>query len=84
MRIETIASNRCASPDGFWYDQPEDELAAVLAGSGVIDFDIDGRVETLALNAYECVIIPKHTLHRVTKTSEDCLWLCAFVDAAKE
>ena len=36
VRVEKIVSYGQVSPEGFWYDQPEDEWVSVLEGSAVL------------------------------------------------
>lgn len=77
LRIERIVSHGQASPDGFWYDQEEDEWVTVLAGSGTIEFS-DGRCITLGAGDY--LDIPAHCRHRVQSTApaETTIWLAVF------
>lgn len=39
VRIERIVSTGQASPEGFWYEQEEDEWVAVLKGEAVLRFE---------------------------------------------
>jgi cupin 2 domain-containing protein len=73
-RVVRTISNTASSPEGFWYDQKEDETVFVLAGWGKITFE----TETVTLNAGEGVFIPKGRRHRVAGTSEGCVWLCVY------
>ena len=41
VRIERIVSRGHASPEGFWYDQNDNEWVAVLAGSAALRFEGD-------------------------------------------
>jgi len=74
FRIERIISHGGASPDGFWYDQTEDEWVLLLAGTAELSF-ADGR--RIALFPGDCLLIPGHTRHRVEKTDQerDTIWL---------
>lgn len=45
--LKHILSGSHASPEGFWYDQPDDEWALLLAGSAVLEFEA-GVVEMSA------------------------------------
>lgn len=76
VRVERIVSRGQASPDGFWYDEAEDEWVCLLSGSAVIGFE-NG---SLTLSAGDCVLIFAHTRHRVERTgaSPPCVWLCVF------
>lgn len=75
-RGESVVSAAARSPDGFWYDQDEQEWVAVLEGWATLAFP-SGQ---LILRAGECVTIPAHLRHRVEETSADppCRWLCVF------
>jgi cupin 2 domain-containing protein len=73
-RIERIISRGHASPDGFWYDQENDEWVIVLSGSAVLDFE-DGRQVRMSPGDY--VNIPARKRHRVVSTDaeNDTVWL---------
>ena len=75
-RIERIVSWGQRSPDGFWYDQTEDEWVSVLAGHARLRFSD----RELTLSAGDSLLIPAHRRHRVEETSADppCVWLCVF------
>ena len=77
IRIERIISTGQASPDGFWYNQNDDEWVLLLQGEADISFD-DGTTTTLKAGEY--IFIPAHKKHRVEKTSINpaCIWLCVF------
>jgi cupin 2 domain-containing protein len=76
VRIERIASTGHKSPEGFWYDQSENELAMVLKGAAKLQFE-DGVVE---LRAGDWIDIPAHQKHRVAWTTldEPTIWLAVF------
>ena len=74
FRVERIVSNRASSPDGFWYDQEEDEKVWVLQGEAQIEFE----GEVAFLKKGDGLLIKRHVLHRVRRTSEDCVWLAIF------
>ena len=71
-RIERIVSSSHASPEGFWYDQADDEWVVVLKGSATVEFD-PGGAKPMA--AGDHLLIPRHTRHRVTETSPCTVWL---------
>ena len=75
VRIERIVSTGQASPEGFWYDQPEDEFVLLLAGSATLQFEEDDR--RLELVPGDWVEIPAHLRHRVERTDPDIttVWL---------
>jgi cupin 2 domain-containing protein len=72
LKIERITSHGQASPDGFWYDQSNDEWVMLVQGDAILEFE-DGR--RLELRAGDCQFIAKHVRHRVAHTSMDTLWL---------
>ena len=55
LRIERIVSFGQASPEGFWYDQPQGEWVAVLAGAARLRFEDEPSARTL---------MPGHHVHR--------------------
>src|SRR5258708_3192840 len=75
VRIERIVSTGQASPQGFWYDQAEDEFVVLLAGSATLPFEQDDR--RLRLTTGDWVEIPAHVRHRVERTGADIatVWL---------
>lgn len=74
VRIERIVSTGHASPEGFWYDQPQREFVLVVKGRARLEF-ADG--ESLELEAGGWADIPAHRRHRVawTKPDEPTVWL---------
>lgn len=77
VRIERIVSSGQVSPDGFWYDQDEDEWVTVLQGEGRIQYP-DGEEVRLLQGDY--LLLPAGKRHRVsyTSTTPPCIWLCVF------
>ncbi|MDY0042271.1 MAG: cupin domain-containing protein [Desulforhabdus sp.] len=75
VRIERIVSNGHSSPEGFWYDQEQDEWVMVLKGSAGLLFE--GSDEVLKLNSGDWIDIPAHKRHRVewTDSGEKTIWL---------
>ncbi|HRF58192.1 MAG TPA: cupin domain-containing protein [Campylobacterales bacterium] len=76
-RIERIVSYGQSSPDGFWYDQDEDEWVAVIEGGAEILFEREQA--PVALGKGGTLFIPAHTKHRVTKTANPTIWLAVFM-----
>lgn len=74
VRIERIVSTGHASPEGFWYDQPDREFVMVVKGSARLEF-ADG--ESVDLEAGGWADIPAHRRHRVAWTTPDepTVWL---------
>lgn len=78
VRIERIISQGQVSPEGYWYDQDEDEWVMVVQGAARIQFDDDSIME---LKQGDYHLIPAHKKHRVTYTSSTpvCIWLAVFI-----
>ena len=76
IRIERIVSTGQISPEGFWYDQEEDEWTLLIMGEAELRF----KDKIIKMVAGDSVFIPAHTLHRVEKTSIEppCIWICVF------
>ncbi|MBR0567179.1 cupin domain-containing protein [Azoarcus sp. L1K30] len=74
--IERIVSHGCASPPGFWYDQPDDEWVMVVRGRAELVFD-DGRSMSMAPGDW--VTIPARCRHRVDATTPDTIWLAVHI-----
>lgn len=77
VRIERIVSTGQRTPDGYWYDQEENEWVMVVAGNATLEFD-DGLKRDLSAGDY--VNIPAHAKHRVAWTDphETTIWLAVF------
>jgi len=76
VRIERIVSAGHASPEGFWYDQEQDEWVLLVSGSATLEFEH----ETVALNPGDYLLIPAHRRHRVANTAltGPTVWLAVF------
>jgi cupin 2 domain-containing protein len=75
LRVERIVSHGHASPEGFWYDQEDNEWVLVLRGRARLRLaDADSPIE-LAPGDY--LAIPPHRRHRVEWTTPDepTVWL---------
>lgn len=77
VRIERIVSTGHRSPDGFWYDQAENEWVVVLKGEAVLTFEGERQ---LKMQSGDHVLIPARRKHRVESTSPDepTVWLAVF------
>ena len=78
VRIERIVSHGHTSPEGFWYDQDQDEFILLLKGKAELEFsDPD---ETIMLVEGDSLIIPAHQRHRVswTKPEKETIWLVVY------
>lgn len=76
LRIERIVSFGQKSPDGFWYEQTENEWILLLEGTAQLRM----KDQIFDLSAGDYVNIPAGTLHRVERTDEDrrTVWLAVF------
>ncbi|MDO9585033.1 MAG: cupin domain-containing protein [Syntrophales bacterium] len=75
VKIERILSRGHRSPDGFWYDQEQNEWALLLKGRTRLSFE--GQADTVLLTAGDYINIPAHVRHRVawTAVDEETVWL---------
>lgn len=74
FRLERVVSKGHVTPKGQWCQEPFDKWVAVIEGQGEIMYE-DMSVDLLCSGDY--VLIPAHTRHRVTMTSQspECVWL---------
>jgi cupin 2 domain-containing protein len=79
VRLERIVSHGHASPEGFWYDQPDDEWILILHGAARLQLE-DGDI---TLRPGDYLNIPAHRKHRVAWTSPDepTVWLAVWYTA---
>ena len=77
VRIERIVSHGECSPEGFWYDQKEDEWVVVLSGAARLAFD---NGEEVALEPGGYCHLPARCRHRVawTDPGQPTVWLAFF------
>lgn len=77
IRIERIVSMGQASPEGFWYDQEENEWVCLIEGNAILEFE-DGALTRLSKG--DTLFIPAHQKHRVKSTSKSAptVWLAVF------
>jgi len=75
FRIERIVSQGQASPEGFWYDQEQNEWIILLKGRAGLLFE--GSDHIVDLKAGDYLNIPAHLKHRVQWTDPSCktIWL---------
>jgi len=75
FRIERIISNGHCSPEGFWYDQDDNEWVILLKGSAVLRFENDD--ESITLKSGDYIQIDKNMRHRVESTDpeQETIWL---------
>ena len=78
VRIERIVSHGHASPDDYWYDQPQHEWVIVLKGAARLRFED----EIIEMMSGDSVNIPARKKHRVEWTTPDepTIWLVVFYE----
>lgn len=78
VKIERIVSKGHASPDGFWYDQEQNEFVLVVQGSACLK--IEGEDDIISLEAGDYLNIKSHVRHRVEWTDPACetIWLAVY------
>jgi cupin 2 domain-containing protein len=72
LKVERISSHGRASPEGFWYDQAQEEWVLLVRGEAVLQ--VEGQAD-LRLKKGDHLHIPAHVRHRVSSVSDDALWL---------
>ena len=76
VRVERIVSFGQGSPEGFWYDQPENEWVLLIEGSAQLRLDD----KLINMTSGDYLNIPARMRHRVEKTAENrrTVWLTVF------
>jgi len=82
VRIERIVSRGQASPEGFWYDQKENEWVVLLSGAARLRFEEGAREVTLEPGDH--LTIPAGARHRVewTDPHAETVWIAVFYPAS--
>jgi len=77
-RLERIHSCRASSPEGFWYDQSEQEWVLLLRGSAKMEFEDEAEPRDLCVG--DSLLIAPHRRHRLLTTDPDpgTVWLALF------
>lgn len=75
LHIKRIVSRGHCSPEGFWYDQDDNEWVLLLKGSAGLRFE--GQEDLLALKPGDHIRIDRHQRHRVewTDPDQETVWL---------
>ena len=78
FKIKRIISRGHASPEGFWYDQNENELVILLRGSAGLRFS--EKEDLVVLHPGDYILISQHSKHRVDWTDPDreTVWLAMY------
>jgi len=76
LRIERIVSYGLTSPEGFWYDQDQDEWVLLVAGAARLEFEN----ELVEMSPGSFLNIPAHRRHRVqwTDPNQPTVWLAIY------
>ena len=76
VRFERIVSEGHASPEGYWYDQDENEFVLLVIGAARLRFEDD----VVEMKPGDWITIPAHRKHRVewTTPDEQTIWLAVF------
>ncbi|MBF0375776.1 MAG: cupin, partial [Alphaproteobacteria bacterium] len=83
-RLLRIVSHGQATPPGEWYDQPDDEWVALLAGgAGLL---IEGETEPRALRPGDWLLLPAGRRHRVEWTASGVatIWLALHMRSVED
>ena len=80
VKIERIVSAGHASPEGFWYDQDQNEWVLLVSGAATLSLEKGAALERLELKPGDHLLIPARQRHRVESTSqtEQTIWLAVF------
>lgn len=75
VRIERIITRGQVSPEGFWYDQDQDEFVLLVQGSA--ELKLEGQENAVHLNTGDYLLLRAHQRHRVVWVDEqqDVIWL---------
>ena len=78
LRFERIVSQGHASPEGFWYDQAENEFVLLVQGAARLRVEDD----VVEMKLGDWINIPAHRKHRVEWTTPDekTVWLAVFYE----
>lgn len=80
MRIERMVSDGQASPEGFWYDQDQNEWVLLVSGSAVLSVETAEGTDRVEMGPGDHLLLAAHQRHRVESTSPDqkTIWLAVF------
>lgn len=80
VRVERIVSRGHCSPEGFWYEQKQNEFVLLVQGEALLE--LQDPAERICLRQGDWLTIPAHRRHRVAWTSpeQDSIWLAVFFE----
>jgi cupin 2 domain-containing protein len=75
IRIERILSHGHRSPEGFWYDQDQNEWVILLQGAARLRFEGDEGAMEMRPGSF--INIPAYRRHRIewTEPEQHTVWL---------
>ena len=78
FRIERIVSQGHCSPEGFWYDQSDNEWVILLKGGAILRFE--NQSQLIRMKPGDYFHIEQHVRHRVewTDPEQETIWLAVF------
>lgn len=76
IMVEKIISQGEISKTDEWFDQSQDEFVILVDGYAEITYS---NLTTTKLSKGDNLFIPKNVKHRVSYTSENCVWVCIFI-----
>ncbi len=78
VQVVRVISMGHASPEGFWYDQEENEFVVLLSGAARLVFEDQPQPVEIVAGSY--VNITAHRRHRVewTDPAQPTVWLGVF------
>lgn len=78
LRLERIHSCNARSPEGFWYDQADDEWVVLLQGSATLQFADEAEPHALACG--DALLISAGRRHRLLASDPPpgTIWLALF------
>lgn len=84
FKIERIVSKGHASPQGFWYDQDQNEWVMLLKGRAGLLFE--GKDTIIELKPGDYIHIPARRKHRVEWTDPDTetIWLAVMWETSDD
>jgi cupin 2 domain-containing protein len=82
LRIERIISLGHKSPEGFWYDQDENEWVLLVAGAARLKFE--DQAEVVEMRPGSFVNIAAHRRHSVeyTDPKQPTIWLAIYYSSS--
>lgn len=76
-RIERIVTSGHSSPEGFYYEQENDEWIFLVQGEVILEME----EKYVQMKTGDHLFIPKNCRHRIEKSSVEpvCIWVCILI-----